>query len=247
MSRAASSGRSTRRWRSWRRSRPTHARPQPRAGVGPGPRPAARCRRARRRRGVDTRTRTRAGSAAGAGRGLPGPGQPTSGTSIRSASRRCLQRDRVGIRAQPRDAARRPSSRASSRARAASTPSAAASIGSCVERPGVAGGHDPRPAVGMLSAATTSMAVGMAEGRPSGRPCRPSRSSSRKPGRSGRGSLAPCEVIVGRMPSRRSARTHRKAGTLRRAQPLVAVAGVVRRAEVRRDRAGPCPGRGRRR
>ena len=62
-----------------------------------------------------------------------------------------------------------------------------------------------------------------------------------------RGSFAPCEMTSGRMRSRRSRADPQEPAALGPAQPLVAVAGLVRGAPGRRGRAGPCPARGRRR
>ena len=55
--------------------------------------------------------------------------------------------------------------------------------------------------------------------------------SRRKRLRSRRGEFAPWLMTAGRIAARRFSRTYRNAGALRRADPLVQVAGVVRRAD----------------
>ena len=63
----------------------------------------------------------------------------------------------------------------------------------------------------------------------------------------GRVTVAPWLMVSGRTPALAVAPHAEEGRALRRAEPLVAVAGVVRGAERAADRAAPCPARARRR
>ena len=145
---------------------------------------------------------------------------------------------RAGRRERPgrSGAAARPSSRASTSGAgaAASSPSASASTVARPERQLVVAGHDRRPAAVEQPAdepervghrqprRRVERALPVELGPVAGRPPR-----RRRP----RTAFAPCEIVFGRIPGWRSRRAWRNAGALRRADPLVEVAGVPGRAE----------------